>query len=167
MFDGSSISRFPKVGWGTTPNVKQELEAVQERLDEIRLVAKGSDLWWTMGNHDQRFEARLAQNVPEYAGVAGFTLKDHFPHWAPCWSVWINDDVVIKHRSKSGIHAPHNNTMWAGKTIITSTPRGKNWLWKNFVDGTDLDQWRAAVLPGTLRMYSTPSTQATCGARWD
>ena len=33
--------------------------------------------------------------------------------------MWINDDVVIKHRFKGGIHAPHNNTMWAGKTIVT------------------------------------------------
>ncbi|KPL15443.1 hypothetical protein AMJ74_01390 [candidate division WOR_3 bacterium SM1_77] len=119
MFDGSSISRFPKAGWGTTPNVKQELEAVQERLDEIRLVAKGSELWWTMGNHDQRFEARLAQNVPEYAGVAGFTLKDHFPHWNFTMSLMVNENLMIKHRFRNGVHATWNNTLYGGISVCT------------------------------------------------
>jgi hypothetical protein len=27
--------------------------------------------------------------------------------------------VVVKHRFKGGIHATHNNTLWAGKTIVT------------------------------------------------
>ena len=27
--------------------------------------------------------------------------------------------AVIKHRFKGGIHAPHNNTLWAGRTIVT------------------------------------------------
>lgn len=27
--------------------------------------------------------------------------------------------MVVKHRFKGGIHAPHNNTMWAGKTVVT------------------------------------------------
>lgn len=119
MFDGSSISRFPKAGWGTTPNVKQELEAVQERLDEVRLVAKGSELWWTMGNHDQRFEARLAQNVPEYAGVAGFTLKDHFPHWNFTMSLMVNENLMIKHRFRNGVHATWNNTLYGGISVCT------------------------------------------------
>jgi hypothetical protein len=41
------------------------------------------------------------------------------PLWEPCWSVFINDNVVVKHRLRSGIHAPHNNTMWAGRTVVT------------------------------------------------
>ena len=27
--------------------------------------------------------------------------------------------MVIKHRYKGGIHATHNNTLWAGKTVVT------------------------------------------------
>lgn len=119
MFDGSSISRFPKAGWGKTPNVKQELEAVQERLDEIRLVAKGSALWWTLGNHDQRFEARLAQNVPEYEGVGGFCLKDHFPHWSFTMSLMVNENLMIKHRFRNGVHATWNNTLYGGVSVCT------------------------------------------------
>lgn len=61
----------------------------------------------------------MAQNAPQYEGVQGFSLKDHFSAWAPCWSLWINDDTVIKHRMKGGIHATRNNTLNAGKTVVT------------------------------------------------
>ena len=118
-FDGASISRFPRIGWDSRPTVKDELKACEERLEEIENEAAGAKLFWPLGNHDARFENRLAQNAPEYEGVDGFTLKDRFPSWAPCWSVWINYDVVVKHRFKNGIHATHNNTMWAGKTTVT------------------------------------------------
>jgi hypothetical protein len=46
-------------------------------------------------------------------------LRDHFPRWVPCWAAWINDDVVVKHRYKGGTHAAHNNTLYAGKTMVT------------------------------------------------
>lgn len=118
-FDGASISRYPRIGWDSKPSVIDELKACQARLGEIEEAANGARLFWPLGNHDARFENRLAQNAPEYEGVHGFSLKDHFPAWAPCWSVWINEDVVVKHRFKSGIHATHNNTVTAGKTIVT------------------------------------------------
>jgi len=57
--------------------------------------------------------------APEYAQMHGVHLKDHFPRWRPCWSVWINDEVVVKHRYKGGIHATHNNTVNSGKTTVT------------------------------------------------
>lgn len=118
-FDGASISRFPRIGWDSKPSVIEELKACKERLSEIEDIAGAARLLWPLGNHDARFENRLAQNAPEYEGVQGFHLKDHFPAWAPCWSVWINDDVVVKHRYKGGIHATHNNTVNSGKTIVT------------------------------------------------
>lgn len=61
----------------------------------------------------------IAIKAPELAKVKGVHLHDHFPDWDRGWSTWINDDVIIKHRFKGGIHATHNNTMWAGKSIIT------------------------------------------------
>jgi hypothetical protein len=42
-----------------------------------------------------------------------------FPVWEKGWSVWINNDVVCKHRWKGGVHATHNNTVGAGKTMVT------------------------------------------------
>lgn len=120
VFDGASISRHPPIGWEDRPSVAEEIDACKERMDEVRGCApKGCRFVWPLGNHDARFETRLATVAPDYAKVHGVHLKDHFPDWETCWTFWINDDVVIKHKFKGGIHATHNNTMWAGKTIVT------------------------------------------------
>lgn len=118
-FDGSSISRHPPIGWEDNPTVQQEIEVVQERLGEIEAAAFKARKIWPLGNHDARFETRLATVAPEYARVKGMHLRDHLPNWEACWSCWINDDVVVKHRYKGGIHATHNNTLNAGTTIVT------------------------------------------------
>lgn len=118
-FDGASISRHPPIGWEKRPTVAEELAACQLRLSEIREAAPFAQHIWTLGNHDSRFETRLASVAKEYANVKGLHLQDHFPDWTPCWSVWINQGVVVKHRFKGGMHAAHNNTLWAGKHMIT------------------------------------------------
>jgi len=126
-FDGASISRHPPIGWDHNPTVQEEIEAVQDRLDEISKTkpAKCRTIW-PLGNHDSRYETKIATVAPEYAKVHGTSLQDHFPTWEPCWSVWINSvegepgGVVVKHRFKGGMHAPQNNTLWAGKSIITA-----------------------------------------------
>lgn len=117
--DFPGISKHAAIGWEERPQVVDEIECAKERLSEIEDASKNSKLYWPLGNHDARFETRLAAVAPEYAKINGVHLKDHFPRWKPCWSVWLNDDVVVKHRFKGGIHATHNNTMWAGKTVIT------------------------------------------------
>ena len=119
VLDGASISRHPPIGWEKRPSLIDEIEACKDRLGEIEMACPKAARFWTLGNHDARFETRLASVAPEYARVHGVHLKDHFVHWEPCWSVWISDQVVVKHRMRAGIHAPHNNTMWAGMSIIT------------------------------------------------
>lgn len=118
-FDGASISRHMPIGHQDLPTVRQELDAVDEHLTMIEDAAPRSNLVWSLGNHDMRYETRLATNAPEYRGVDRFSLKDHFPKWKPCWSFWAND-TVCKHRFKGGIHAAFNNTVWSGMNIITS-----------------------------------------------
>lgn len=117
--DFPGISRHPSIGWEERPKVVDEIEAAKERLSEVEDASKNSRLYWTLGNHDSRFETRLATVASEYAKVHGVHLKDHFPRWRPCWSVWINNDTVVKHRFKGGTHATHSNTMWSGKTMVT------------------------------------------------
>jgi hypothetical protein len=120
VFDGASISRHPVSGWESVPTVKQELEACQERLAEIEKAAKGAILHWTWGNHDQRFNARLAAQVGDtWRGVEGMNLTDHFPKWKFSTSVMVNEKVMIKHRYHNGIHAVYNNTMKSGISIVT------------------------------------------------
>jgi hypothetical protein len=123
VFDGASISRFDRHGFDSTPSVVQELKACEIALGEIDDTAKKArsnvNLVWTLGNHDMRFENRLAANAPQYEFVKGFTLRDHFPTWHHCWSCWPTEQVAVKHRWKGGIHATHNNTVNAGVSIVT------------------------------------------------
>jgi hypothetical protein len=119
-FDGATISRFPTLNYDKRPSVKEELEAVKERLGEIEAAAPpGCRLIWPAGNHDCRWTVRLVNAVPEYAGALP-DLKDIFPEWTPCWRIDVNDDVVIRHREQGGVHAGHNNAMRSiGKTVVT------------------------------------------------
>jgi predicted phosphodiesterase len=121
VFDGASISRYPRVSFPThaIPNVKQELEAVSDRLGEIEKVAGNAKLIWTLGNHDQRFESRLANVAPEFEGVHGFSLKEHFPRWLFCMSMFVNKNLMVKHRYHNGIHATFNNPMKSGVSMVT------------------------------------------------
>lgn len=119
VIDGSGISRHAPIMWEDGPELVEEIDAAKARLAEIVKAAPKAAHIWSLGNHDARYEARLAQVAPEYARVHGVHLKDHFPDWCACWSYWINDDVVIKHRYKGGIHATHNNTVSAGRTMVT------------------------------------------------
>lgn len=113
------ISRHAPIGWETKPTVIHEIECAQERLGEIEAAAGTARKVWPAGNHDLRFESRIATVAPEYANVHGIHLRDHFPLWECCWGIWINENVVIKHRYKGGIHAARNNTLHAGMTMVT------------------------------------------------
>lgn len=118
--DGAKISRHPPINWEARPDVIQEIEAVKERHGEIEDAAPKAALTWNLGNHDARFETRLATVAAEYARIHGFHLKDHFsPRWRSAWATWINSDVVVKHRWKGGVHATHNNAAGSGMTMIT------------------------------------------------
>jgi len=123
IFDGAGISRHAKIGWAKSPSVIEELKACEANMGEIEEVAKAARhnvrLVWPLGNHDARFETFLAANAPQYEHIKGFSLRDHFPAWQPCWSVWLNENVVVKHRNKGGIHATHNNTVQSGVTMVT------------------------------------------------
>ena len=118
-FDGQVLSRFPSINYDAKPSVLDELSYCRQHLDEI--VAHkpaGCELIWTLGNHDMRYESWLVNKVPEYSGVDGFSLKYHFPEWKTCWSYWIGENTVIKHRFKGGRYAGYNNLLASGNTNI-------------------------------------------------
>lgn len=124
ILDGASISRHDPDGWETKPNMLQELEASKARMDEIEAAA-GLDtmLLWNQGNHDARFERYLAINAPQFAGMPGSTLAEHFPRWQYQMSTMVNvnriGQTMIKHRHRNGVHATYNNTVSAGINIVT------------------------------------------------
>ena len=118
-FDGTTASRHARISWAEAPTIKEELEACQFYMEGIEKANRGGELIWTLGNHDARFETFLSNQIGQYEGVTGFSLKDHFPLWKPCWSFWVNDDTVIKHRWKGGWTAGRTNSLNAGVNIIT------------------------------------------------
>lgn len=120
VLDFPQISRHPPIGWESAPDLKDEIEAAQDHLDDIvRALPRGCRKVWTLGNHDARFETRLATVAREYKGLKGIHLSDFFGAWEKGWSCFINNNVVAKHRFKGGVHAPYNNTLYAGMTMIT------------------------------------------------
>lgn len=120
VIDFPRISRHAPIGWETNPLPSAEIEAAQDILHEIEMACgRGVRKIWPLGNHDARFESKLALHNPEYAHIKGLHLSDHFPNWERCWLSIVNQEVAIKHRYKSGIHAPHNNALWSGMTMIT------------------------------------------------
>src|SRR6185436_9353453 len=96
--DFPAISSHSPIGWENRPKVSEEIDNTKAMLSEIEKVSPRSRRIWPCGNHDGRFETRLATLAPEYAQVHGVHLKDHFPKWEPCWATLVNEDVVIKHR---------------------------------------------------------------------
>lgn len=127
IFDGARVSRYARIGWDKRPTVLDELRACKERLGEIEAVCGKAKKYWPLGNHDSRFETRLAQLAPEFEGVANFHLKDHFPNWTPCWSVMVNQNLLIKHRWKGGIYAPRNNALQSGVSYVTGHLHSLKW----------------------------------------
>lgn len=120
ILDGGQISRHPRIGWSKAPTVKQELEAVQERLGELEKVRPaGAHLLRTYGNHCARFETRLANQVPEYEGIGGFLLRDHLPMWKDSLRIDVNEDMVIIHDWHSGVHSGWNDVLKGGCHTVT------------------------------------------------
>lgn len=118
-FDGAAAGRHGRIMWEAKPNVKQELEAVQARTEEIENAIGSGYLHWNWGNHDQRFNTKLAAQVPEFEGVPGFNLTDHFQRWKFSMSLMINGHTMIKHRWHNGIHAAYNNVLKSGVSVVT------------------------------------------------
>jgi hypothetical protein len=119
VYDGSTTGRHDRIMWDSAPSVKEELEAVGDRLHEIIKASPKSKRFWLLGNHDSRLETYLSKNAPALEGMEGTMLKHHFPAWDFAWALWINNSAVIKHRYKGGDHATHNNTVRSGKTMVT------------------------------------------------
>jgi len=120
--DGASISRFPANSFDeiiSKPSLKEEIETCNLRFDEMMEAASKAHFHRNLGNHDMRFEMRLADKASAFEGIKGFRLEDHFKGWEQSTSLVINDNLIVKHRWHGGIHSAYNNVLKAGKTIIT------------------------------------------------
>jgi hypothetical protein len=119
VLDAATMHSFSPLGWHQPPTIKQEMDAVREAMTGIQKAAKGAYLHRTIGNHDIRFDKRLAASVPEVRDVYGMSLKDHLPEWVESWSIFINQNTMVKHRIHSGIHSGWNNVLKSGVSTVT------------------------------------------------
>src|SRR5215469_16415299 len=75
VMDFPRISRHPQ-NWEKAPDVFEELESAQDHLNDIvKRSKRGAQKIWTLGNHDARFEAMIANTVPQFRGVKGVHLS--------------------------------------------------------------------------------------------
>jgi hypothetical protein len=117
VFDGARISRHAALMGTNPPTPKQEIEACQDRLDEIAKASKNATKLWTYGNHDVRLFNYIAQNAPELSEFSD--LFAYFPGWHTGWRIDVNGSVIIKHRYHNGIHSTWNNALKSGRSIVT------------------------------------------------
>jgi calcineurin-like phosphoesterase family protein len=124
VMDFPRISRHPQ-NWEKAPDPQEEIEAAQDHLDDIvRRSKRGSQRLWTLGNHDARFEASIANAAPQFRGVKGVHLSDHFGAWQKAMSCLINEEVdggatMVKHRGKGGMNATRANALNGGISMVT------------------------------------------------
>jgi hypothetical protein len=116
--DGPTIGKHGRIMWEPQPSVKDELEAVTDRLGEIESVAGNAKLHWTWGNHDMRFNSRLSSHASQFEGVKGFSLADHFLRWKFSTSMMVNGHTMIKHRWHLGVHCSYNNVLKSGVSMV-------------------------------------------------
>lgn len=120
ILDGGAITKHGRIRWKQPPSVKDELDAVIARTTDIeQAVAPGTHLMRTYGNHCARFESRLSAMVPQFEGVAGFTLRDHLPKWEDSDRIDVNEDMAIIHDWHSGIHSGWNDVLKGGCHTVT------------------------------------------------
>lgn len=122
MLDGARLCRQDPAGWvkSKAPKVVEETEALQERMHEVTLAGgKRCKRRRTIGNHDIRLERMLAMKAPDMEGMPYTKLEDFLPEWEESWSIMVNGNTMIKHRYNNGVHATWNNTMRAGRSIVT------------------------------------------------
>lgn len=131
VMDFPRISRHPQ-NWESAPDPQEEIEAAQDHLNDIEQACKrGAQKIWTLGNHDARFELMIASQAPQYRGVKGVHLSDHFATWQKAMSCFINEGIeggatMVKHRWKGGMNATRANTLNAGVSMVTGHLHSQN-----------------------------------------
>jgi hypothetical protein len=131
VMDFPRISRHPQ-SWESAPDPKDEIEAAFDHLADIVARSKrGSRKIWTLGNHDARLEALIANSTPQLRGLKGVHLADHFDGvWEKAMSCFINGGTphatMVKHRLAGGQHATYNNVKKAGTHIVTGHLHSQN-----------------------------------------
>lgn len=131
VLDFPRISRHPQ-NWESAPDPQEEIEAAQDYLSDIvQACSRKTQRIWCIGNHDQRFEGMIANTLPQYRGVKGVHLADHFPAWSKAMSCMINEGTsgatIVKHVPKGGgINATRGFTLNGGINTVHNHLHAQN-----------------------------------------
>lgn len=144
--DFASISRHDKLGWENNYSIKDELEYSMKFMQEVKDASRGSVNVILESNHEQRFNKHLVKFCPQFKGIKGFRLEDHYPEgWNAHLSIKINNNTIFLHQYHGGIHSSYNNVIKAGISIVTGHVHSLDV--KPF---TDYNGTRFGVSTGTL-----------------
>ena len=120
VFDGTRISRHPRLRGQNPPRIVDELGACRIRLDEL---PDAPDKYWSIGNHCQRVDNYLANMAPEMEDFHG-GLSDRFNEFTFAYSFVINGNTEVRHMFAGGVHAAYNNAVKTGINIVTNHTHG-------------------------------------------
>lgn len=143
VLDMFMLSRFTK---GEGRNPLEEMTMCQGFLDSLRKAVPSADIYYVIGNHENRLEKYVLTKAPELASLIEdvFTIiKTSDYRVRGCASVTFNDNFVCKHGTllgnKSGLSAikEMENAYMSGATghcfsedVEVLTQRG----WKKIID---------------------------------
>jgi len=149
--DGATISRHPRNGFEERPSLVDEIKGCIDAKGLIKDASKDSDLIWSEGNHDSRFNTRIANDVAQFEGLSGFSIDDHFPDWDIARKWVINETLFSSHKWKGGKNAAMNNALWGGISFISGHTHE---LYDRII--TDYNGVRYGISTGTLAWIYGP-----------
>lgn len=94
LLNGDFMDFYTISRWLKDPrerDFKGEIEMGREVLQYLRERFKGAQIWWKIGNHEERWEAYMWTKAPELAGIEDF----HVESWMRCaqWNVRVVRDM--------------------------------------------------------------------------
>ena len=124
VYEGAAQSKHAPLGWEKKPDAASEIEAMVAGMRRIEDAWPGARRIRTVGNHDRRYDYKLASVASDYRGISGTRLRDHLPAWEEAWSCHVNPGLlgghtVIKHKLGGGVTAARGNAMKAGVHVVT------------------------------------------------
>ena len=133
VFDLPQVTHHRPIAWKKHPDIRDEIEEVRTRLGEIQTSCHGAERYWVWGNHDLRYDNRLAEKIPQYEDVTGMRLQHHFVEWKFQNAIRINDtELEIKHRYRAGEMAVRLNVMRSGISYLTGHDHNRQlYRWRN------------------------------------
>ena len=102
--DGTQISRHdPTRGWHEPATLEEQLDCLTTQMTAIKKRAKGAVTMMTLGNHDARLSRYLAVSSPHVKNLPFTSLEDYIPSWPLSWTILINGNTILRHRSMAGM----------------------------------------------------------------